>query len=295
MPIDFAALRGKRVGILGHGGSAFDAGLAAVAAGARSVDLCFRRAKLPAVNPHRWLDWSAFLAHYRALDDRTRWNIGRHFDLEDQPPPRHTFDRARAEPRLNIHGDCDWREIGWNGEAIAVISERGRFAFDLVICATGVRYGLEQRPELAGITEDIALRADRFNPSPDEAHPELGKLPYLGHHFEFLEKRRGTAPRLAHIYAFNFSGFVSMGPVAPLITGHRYGVPRLVRRLTSSLFRNEADAILSTLRALRRSRNPAAENRRQLILSPFDLPLTRFLTWLLRQRKQQISSLPTRA
>jgi cation diffusion facilitator CzcD-associated flavoprotein CzcO len=245
--IDFAGLTGRRIGILGHGGSAFDAGLAALQAGAASVDLCFRRARLPVVNPHRWLEWSAFLAHYRELDDRTRWNVGRHFDLEDQPPPRHTFDRARAEPRLRVHGHCPWREVAWNGTEIEVKTDQERFVFDFVICATGVRYGLAQRPELTGIADKVALWADRFTPLSDEAHPELGKLPYLGTHFEFLEKRPGAAPWLSHIYAFNFSGFVSMGPVATSITGHRFGVPRLVRGITRSLFLEQADAVLPSL------------------------------------------------
>jgi cation diffusion facilitator CzcD-associated flavoprotein CzcO len=232
VPIDFARLTGRRIGILGHGGSAFDAGLAALQAGAASVDLCFRRPRLPVVNPHRWLEWSAFLAHYRELDDRTRWNVGRHFDLEDQPPPRHTFDRARAEPRLRVHGHCPWREVAWNGTEIEVKTDHERFTFDFVICATGVRYGLDQRPELTGVADKVAL----------------GKLPYLGTHFEFLEKRPGVAPWLSRIYAFNFSGFVSMGPVATSITGHRYGVPRLVRGITRSLFLEQADAVLPSLR-----------------------------------------------
>jgi cation diffusion facilitator CzcD-associated flavoprotein CzcO len=177
-PVDFAAMAGLRIGVLGHGGSAFDAGLTALAAGAASVDLCFRRARLPVVNPHRWLEWSAFLAHYRELDDRTRWNVGRYFDQEDQPPPRHTFDRARAEPRLRVHGDCSWRKIAWTGSTIEVTSDDEHFTFDRVICATGVRNGLEQRPELAGIVDDIALWSDRYTPPPDERHFELGKLPY---------------------------------------------------------------------------------------------------------------------
>ena len=249
VPIDMAALAGKRVGVLGHGGSAFDAGLAALQAGAASVDLCFRRTRLPVVNPHRWLEWSAFLAHYCELDDRIRWNVARHFDGEDQPPPRHTYERARAEPRLRIHGESPWRKVAWSGNEIEVATDRTRFAFDFVICATGVRYGLEQRPELAGIADLIALWEDRFTPPSEEACPELGRLPYLGRHFELLEKRPGTAPWLSHIYAFNFSGFVSMGPTATSITGgHRYGVPRLVRGITKSLFLEQADAILPSLR-----------------------------------------------
>ena len=246
--IDFTAMKGLRAGVLGHGGSAFDAGLAAVAAGAVSVDLCYRRPRLPIVNPHRWLEWSAFLAHYRDLDDRTRWNVGRHFDLEDQPPPRHTFERARAEPRLKVHGASPWLHVAWTGSEIEVTTDHRSFAFDRVICATGVRYGLDQRPELQGIVDDIALWSDRYTPPPEEAHPELGKLPYLGRHFELLEKRPGTAPWLANIFAFNFSGMVSMGPVASSITGHRYGVPRVVRGITRSLFLEQADAVLPSLR-----------------------------------------------
>lgn len=48
-PIDFGAMRGRRVAVLGHGASAFDNAVAALRAGARSVDLCFRRAALPRV------------------------------------------------------------------------------------------------------------------------------------------------------------------------------------------------------------------------------------------------------
>ncbi|HTQ32676.1 MAG TPA: NAD(P)/FAD-dependent oxidoreductase [Stellaceae bacterium] len=258
-PIDFAALAGKRIGVLGHGGSAFDAGLAALAEGAASVDLCFRRKLLPVVNPHRWLEWSGFLMHYRDLDNRTRWNIGRHFDLDDQPPPRHTYDRARAEPRLRAHGDSAWTKVVWNGAAIGVGTPHACFTFDHVICATGVRNGLEQRPELQGIVDDIALWSDRYAPPPEEAHPEMGKLPYLGHHFEFLEKRPGTAPWLARIFAFNFSGFVSMGPVASSITGHRFGVPRVVGGITKSFLLDQEAELLPSLRAFKEPEiDPAA-------------------------------------
>jgi cation diffusion facilitator CzcD-associated flavoprotein CzcO len=247
--IDFPALAGKRVGILGHGGSAFDAGLAAVAAGAASVDLCFRRAALPVVNPHRWLEFAGFLANYPELDDRIRWNVGRHFDLEDQPPPRHTFDRARAERRLRVHGNSDWRSVAWRDGVIEVATDHRRFTFDFVIAATGARHDLTARPELSGIAHLIATWADRYTPPPEEAHPTLGRFPYLGAHYEFLEKVPETAPFLAHIYAFNFSAMLSMGPVSTSITGQRFGAPRVVRGISRSLFLEQADGLLASLRA----------------------------------------------
>jgi len=76
----------------------------------------------------------------------------------------------------------------------------------------------------------------------------LPSSPISGTHFEFLEKVPSTAPFLAHIYAFNFSAMVSMGLVSTSITGHRYGVPRLVRRVTRSLYLEQEDGLLASLR-----------------------------------------------
>jgi hypothetical protein len=246
-PVDFAALAGRRVGILGHGGSAFDAALMALEAGAARVDLCFRRRSLPVVNPHRWLDFSAIFAHFPALDDDIRWSIARYFDLHDQPPPRHTFDRALGRAGLHVHADSPWEAIAWTGDAIRVTTRRDRFDFDFAICATGVRFDLKLRPELNGIIDDIALWADRFTPAASEPHPHLGRLPYLGRHYEFLEKRPGAAPWISHVYAFNFSAMASMGPVSTGISGQRYAVPRLVRGVAESLFLEQADALLPSL------------------------------------------------
>jgi len=246
-PIEFGRFVGKRTGILGHGGSAFDAALEALRAGAARVDICFRRPLLPVVNPHWWIGFSAFLAHYPELDDRTRWNIARHFDRHDQPPPRHTFDRACRQPGLHIHAGSAWEQVDWTGDAIAVTTKRDRFVFDFVISATGVSFDLRLRPELNGIVEDIALWSDRFVPEPHEAHTELGKLPYLGKSYEFLEKLPGAAAWLGHIYAFNFSAMASVGPVAAGTSAHRYSIPRLVRGTTESLFLEQADTILPDL------------------------------------------------
>jgi hypothetical protein len=52
------------IGILGHGGSAFDAALMALHEGAARVDICFRRPVLPVINPHKRLE---FFCHSRAL------------------------------------------------------------------------------------------------------------------------------------------------------------------------------------------------------------------------------------
>ena len=264
-PIEFEQFAGKRIGILGHGGSAFDAALVALSEGAARVDICFRRPLLPVVNPHRWLGFSAIFAHYAELDDRIRWNIARHFDVHDQPPPPHTFDRACRQPGLQIHADSVWEKVCWTGDAIAVTTRYDQFIFDFVICATGVSFDLALRPELEGIVDDIALWSDRFAPGPDEAHPELGKLPYLGKSYEFLEKTPGTAPWLSRIHAFNFSAMASMGPVSTGISGHRYAIPRVVRGITESLFLEQSATFLPDLG---RFAEPELDPRAAAMFSP---------------------------
>src|SRR5271165_2831458 len=83
---------------------------------------------------------------------------------------------------------------------IAITTKRHSFVFDFVICATGLTFDLKLRPELTGIVDDIALWSDRFTPAPHETHPHLGRLPYLGAHYELLEKKAGLrAVDLAHL------------------------------------------------------------------------------------------------
>ena len=101
--IDPALLKGKRVGILGAGASAFDYAAAALEAGATEARLFFRRKSLPLQNPRRWMEFSGFLAHYPELPDAQRWAyMHRLFDIS-QPPPVPTFQRATALPGFSMH------------------------------------------------------------------------------------------------------------------------------------------------------------------------------------------------
>src|SRR4051812_21256778 len=59
--IDFSALRGKRIAVLGAGASGFDNAATALEQGAREVHLLFRRQKLVNVNPYRWAEFVGFL------------------------------------------------------------------------------------------------------------------------------------------------------------------------------------------------------------------------------------------
>ncbi len=248
-PIDFAALRGKRIGILGHGASAFDAAVAALRNGAQSVDLCFRRARLPTVNPHRWVEFVGFLKHFPDLDDAVRWSVNSHFDAVDQPPARHSYETAQSFASFAMHAGSPWLSVGVEGGRVQIRTAERSFAFDSVICATGSTIDLTRRREFAPFAGEIALWRDRYAPPPDEQHETLGLYPYLGRYYELQERVPGSAPHLGSIYAFNFAAIVSMGPHSTSASGHKYSIPRIVRGLTRSLFLEQQQDLMTGLRA----------------------------------------------
>jgi FAD-dependent urate hydroxylase len=95
--IDFRRLAGKRVGVLGVGASALDNAAAALEAGAARVDICFRRADIPRVNPLGWTSFAGMLGHFAELSDLERWRFMRHiFEELPLPPPQNAFWRCRT-------------------------------------------------------------------------------------------------------------------------------------------------------------------------------------------------------
>ena len=94
--IDFDALKGKRVAILGANAGAFDNAAVALEAGAREVRLFVRRRDIAKINAHKPFDNIAYLKHFADFDELQRWRITCHVLRTHQPPPQETFDRAAA-------------------------------------------------------------------------------------------------------------------------------------------------------------------------------------------------------
>lgn len=245
---DFAPMRGKRIGIQGHGASAFDSAARALAEGATSVDLCFRRPSLPTVNPHRWIEFVGFLKHFPDLSDETRWRVNLHFKKIDQPPARWGFNEAHKYGNFHMHAGCPWLQVQQNGDkTIDVVTPQGRMAFDYVICATGSRLDFGLRPELQLFRDDILSWNDVYKPAKTDHHPTLGLFPYLGRYYDFRSRSGANTETLSRIYAFNFSGIVSMGPHSTSISGHKYSVPRVIRGLTRSLMLEQEQQLMPDL------------------------------------------------
>ena len=247
--IDFGRLRGRRVGVLGAGASAFDNAATALEAGAASVTLCLRRRELPRINPYRWMENAGFLGHFAELPDLARWRFMRHIFELNQPPPQDTFWRCRRHEEFALRTGCPWENARMDGEEIVVGTPEGALRFDYLIVGTGFRIDLTLRPELAALAPSIALWRDRFSPPDGEANALLGSHPYLGDAFQFLERDPGVEPALRNIHNFTFGATPSMGLSGASISGMRYGVARLVAGIARDLFVEDAEQHLDSLRA----------------------------------------------
>jgi cation diffusion facilitator CzcD-associated flavoprotein CzcO len=245
-PIDFDRLKGARIGVLGHGASAFDNATTALHAGAAGVDLCFRRPRLPRINPHRALENPALMTHYAELADETRWRIARFFRREDQSPPMRTFEKALALPGFRLRPATPWLALRERGGAVEVDTPGGRLVFDHLILATGLEVDLAARPELASLHDKVALWGERFRPAPGEEDARLASLPYLDGHFAFLPKAASEA-WVTRVFAFNTSSILSHGPHSTSISGHRHALPRLVRGVERRLLLDAEAGLLPFL------------------------------------------------
>ncbi|HVJ19569.1 MAG TPA: NAD(P)/FAD-dependent oxidoreductase [Polyangiaceae bacterium] len=245
--IDFTALGGKRIAVLGAGASAFDNAATALEHGAAEVRLFFRRKALVDVNAYRWAEFVGFLHHLGDLADADKWRFIRQILRMGQLPPRDTLERARRHPGFHLHPGCAWTSLDAAGDSVRIGTNGGSFECDFVIAGTGFVTDLGLRPELASIERHIARWSERYQPPESERHDDLSRHPYLGPHFEFTERSPGEAPYLRTLYNYTFGGLLSLGFGGASISGMKYSVPRLVSGITASLFSEDADEHYASL------------------------------------------------
>ena len=237
--IDFDRLKGLRIGILGAGASAFDNAGTALEAGAASVDLFYRRARLPRVNPYRWMENAGFLAHFADMPDVWKWRFYCRMTDNNQPPPQDTFERCTTHTAFRLHPGEPWRAVADEGAAIRVETDHAVHRFDRIIVATGLDYDLALRPELSAHTPHIATWADRLPEAAASDNVQLRRMPYLGPGYEFTPRVPGTAEWLGRVTNFTFGAQLSLGPSAAALSGFKYGVRRLVDGIVGGLWAEE--------------------------------------------------------
>jgi FAD-dependent urate hydroxylase len=242
-PLD---LKGKRIAVIGAGASAFDNAGAALEQGAASVRLLARRPRVPRLSLIRWTDWAGLLSAYADLDDARRWRLMGEIQRNPAPPPIRAIRRVEKWPNFQLRFESPILSARWRDGEIAIETPKEQIIVDALLLATGFSVDLRKFAPLASFVDQIALWSDRFDP-PDGPGPEkFRNSPYLGRRYQFLEKTAGAAPFLNHIFNFNQSATLSMGPTGR-ISGLKYGVRRLMLGVCESFLREDFDHHLDSI------------------------------------------------
>jgi cation diffusion facilitator CzcD-associated flavoprotein CzcO len=239
-PIDFDSLRGKKVAVLGVGATAGDNAICALEHGAEVHMFC-RRPTHRRQQVYRWCITSGFLHHFGDLDDAWRWRFMHQILNIRMGMPPETWKRASTHPNFTLHTSADWKAAKPKHGGVEIETNQGPFQADFIISCAGHDQDVRKRPELAHFAEHIALWGDSYAPPAEIQDERLSRYPYLGAHFEFLEKTPGVAPYLERIHDFTFGPTMSFGPSGCSISTLRLTVPMLVAGVTRGLFVEDAD------------------------------------------------------
>ena len=247
--IDFEALNGKRIGVLGAGASAFDNAGTALEAGAATVTLFARRPYLPQVNKSKWTAFPGFLRGFYSLDDARRWRFFTYIFSEQVPPPFESVLRCEKHAGFSMHLDEPWADLLAGARGVTVITQKGTHEFDAVIVATGFDVNMMDRPEVAALRNDVDVWANHVSASEAAAHPEEARFPYLGGGFELLPNSASAASALCNVHVFNWGCTMSHGALAGDIPGLAIGANRLSEGIVRDLFVANADRHFEALLA----------------------------------------------
>ena len=239
-PIDFTDLAGKRVAVLGVGATAGDNAICALDHGAEVHMFC-RRPTHRRQQVYRWCITAGFLRHFGDLDDAWRWRFMHYILNIRMGMPPETWKRASGHANFTLHTSSDWTDAQAQDDGVRIETTQGPFEADYIISCAGHDQDVRKRPELAAFAEHIALWSDRYTPPDGMDDERLGRYPYLGADFQFLEKTPGAAPYLDRVHDFTFGPTMSFGPSGCSISTLRLTVPMLVAGVTKGLFVEDAE------------------------------------------------------
>ncbi|WP_016914630.1 NAD(P)-binding domain-containing protein [Vreelandella stevensii] len=240
--IDFTALKGKRVVVIGVGASAIDNAAEALEQGAREVRFLIRRHQMPTINKMMGIGSYGFTHGYATLPDAWRWRIMHYSFITQTPPPRGSTLRVSRHDNAYFHFGCGIEGMRMEGDEVAITTQAGKeVRCDFVILGTGFEIDPLARTELAGYADRILLWRDRYTPPAELQHTELGNFPYVDRDFAFQEREPGTAPWLSNIHCFNYGASVSLGKVSGDIPGISEGASWLAGAIAASLYREDVE------------------------------------------------------
>lgn len=248
--IDFHALQGKRVAVLGAGASAMDNAATALENGAAAVDIIIRRKAMPRINKMTGIGSQGVVHGMHLLPDAWKWQFVDYTSATQTPPPRSSTLRVSRHKNARFFLDCSVSAVKQQAEGLRLETTQGPLDYDYLIAATGFTNNFHGRPEFAALAPYIRSWADgRYQRSMGTARQSMLEAPDLGPAFEFRERTPGECPALAHIYCFNDAAMLTHGKVSGDIPAVSAGASRLVRGIIASLFAEDVAQHYASLQA----------------------------------------------
>ena len=248
--IDFAALKDKRVIVIGAGASAMDNAATALEAGAAQVDMLIRRKEMPRINKMTGISSQGVVHGMRSLPDAWKYRFNEYVNSEQVPPPRSSTLRVSGHENGRIFMGCPVQDVRAAGDHVDVVTPFAVFPADFVIAATGFRNDFTGRAEFASFSDKIRTWKDgAYTPAMGKPIPFMIDAPYLGDGFEFLEKEAGSCPMLARIHCFNDAAMLSHGKLSGDIPAISAGADRLTRAIIAELFAADVETHFERLQA----------------------------------------------
>ena len=235
--IDFTALAGRRVAVVGLAATAFDNAAAALEAGASEVFLIGRAPALPRLNKMKQTVYPGFTHGFPELPDREKLRLLDHVARCRIAPPRDSVLRVSSHPRLRLVLGAEIVAAARGRAALRIETTKGAVAADRVILGTGFAFDLGAPREIAGFAAEILRWRDRV----PEAGGEWGEYPYLALDFAFRPRPGARVEGLDRVHCFTHAAQLTLGNLANDVPVVSEGAERLARAIAASLFVEDRD------------------------------------------------------
>lgn len=246
--IEFEALKGKRVAVIGAGASSMDNAATALEAGAGAVDLLIRRKEMPRINKMTGIGSPGVVYGMHELPDAWKWKFVDYTASCQTPPPRSSTLRVSRHENARFFLDCGIVAVKQDAGGLLIETTQGAMHYDFLIAATGFSNDFDGRPEFSALAPHIRNWSDgRQTPDMGPSRKGMSEAPDLGPSFEFRERIPGSCPMLAHIHCFNDAAMLTHGKVSGDIPAVSAGVDRLVRGIAASLFADDVETHFANL------------------------------------------------
>ncbi|MCA8930251.1 MAG: NAD(P)/FAD-dependent oxidoreductase [Alphaproteobacteria bacterium] len=235
--IDFAALHGKDVAVIGLSASAMDNAASALEAGARQVTLLARAPAVPRINKAKGIVYGGFTHGFPTLAPDWRLKLLDYIGSYRVAPPRDSLLRVFRHENAALWLDAPVTEVRREGGRFCLATPKGSLPADHVILGTGFAIDLAAPAELADHAPLIRTHADLLAERAGDAQAEWLAFPALSPSFQFVEREAGSAPYLGDIYCFTYAAAMTHGNVSGDIPAVSEGAERLAQGLAADLFR----------------------------------------------------------